>query len=400
MTLGISSNINFREGKKRTLVSAGLFGLLAALKLVLGAAFSSPIIFADGIHSLIDVLMTMVAFVGILLLERPPSTTFQYGLYKGENLTTLMMAIFIGGASYEVIMSSLERFHTIYPDILISVEIFSIIVSLALMWWVRKTPGIKLGIITAESTHDYQDALVAVVVIAGIMFEWINNRDLSIAMTMVITAYLLYQAVKIGKDAIMSLMDASDREMVKRIREIVISVPGAVGVHDIRTRKAGPFYFAEMHLEAPHLYSVDAADKLADEVEVALKGQIPVLSSVSIHVEPGNYSGYWIIAIPEDVNGNIAPHLGKTTSVKIYNTRNKSYEIIKNIKYSDEGGRIAPLLKLFKDKGVQVLLVREVGDVGLYALRGIGIDIYSSDTENEEDAVSAFINGKLRKVEG
>jgi len=393
-------NVNFREGKRRTLVSAGLFGLLAAMKLVLGVAFSSPIIFADGIHSLMDVLMTMAAFVGILLLEKPPTATFQYGLYKGENLTTLMMAIFIGGASYEVVISSFESFHMVHPGVLISVEAFSMIISLVLMWWVRRTPGIRLGIITAETTHDYQDALLAIVVIAGVLFEWMNNRYLSIAMTLVVTAYLLYQAVKIGKGAVMSLMDASDSEMVKEIRDIAVSVPGVVGVHEIRTRKAGPFYFADMHLEAPHLYSVEAADRLADDVEAALKGRIQVLSSVSIHVEPGEYAGHWIVAIPEDADGRISLHLGRTPSVKIYNTRDGSYEMIRNIKYDEagEGGRIAPLLRLLKEKGVQVLLVREVGDVGLYAFRGIGIDVYSSDTDDEGKAISAFKDGKLMKV--
>ncbi|TGB97488.1 divalent metal cation transporter FieF, partial [Salmonella enterica subsp. enterica serovar Enteritidis] len=62
--------------------------------------------------------------------------------------------------------------------------------------------------------------------------------------------YLLYSALRMGYEAVQSLLDRAlpDAER-QEIIDIVTSWPGVSGAHDLRTRQSGPTRFIQIHLE-------------------------------------------------------------------------------------------------------------------------------------------------------
>jgi divalent metal cation (Fe/Co/Zn/Cd) transporter len=55
--------------------------------------------------------------------------------------------------------------------------------------------------------------------------------------------------------------------------------------HGLRTRKAGQYRFAELHLEMPEELSLKEVHDICDEIEEGLKARINNLE-INIHVEP------------------------------------------------------------------------------------------------------------------
>ncbi|MCE4623376.1 MAG: cation diffusion facilitator family transporter, partial [Caldisphaeraceae archaeon] len=277
----------FKEGKKRSIVASVTYLLLSASKIILGLLFSSLVVYADSIHSITDFLTGIVVFVGLSLAERPVSEEFPFGMYKAENLASLLVAIVMAYAGVDIIRSSLfSGFSTIrYPLMLISLEATSCIVTYWLSRYLSKTPGVKLYSVKAEGLHAYQDTLISLGVIMGVLGEWFNYQYLGNAVAVGVAAYILYQSYLIGRDSLLILLDISDKGAVEDIKKVVYTISEVVGVHEIKVRRTGPFLVASMHLEVPPSLSVKEADELADVVEKKLKESIDSLVYVSIHIE-------------------------------------------------------------------------------------------------------------------
>ena len=83
------------------LYSIGINILLASLKAGLAVATGSLALAADAIHSLVDVVASAVVLAGLLIARRK-TRSFPYGLYKVENLVSVVVALLIFLAGYEI----------------------------------------------------------------------------------------------------------------------------------------------------------------------------------------------------------------------------------------------------------------------------------------------------------
>ncbi len=386
--------VNFSEGKKRALIAAFVYIVLSLFKITLGYGFSSLIIMADGIHNIADALTGFVVYIGLFFAEKYPSEKYPFGLYKAENLASLFVAFAIAYAGYDIIMEFLfsKQGKISMPLLLIAIELVSAILTYWLTKYLLSTPGIKLDAISAEGTHAFQDALTSIAVIIGVLGEWFSIRYLPLIIGISIGIYILYQSYIIGRDSILTLLDIGDEKMVKNIKKVVSNIEGVIGVHEIKVRKAGPFYFASMHLEAPPALSVKDADKLADVVESNLRNAFPYLIYVSIHIEPGSYTGKWKLALLEDENDLLADSINKIKKVKILNTQNMNIEFtINNVTLNR--GNMSSISKMLKEKGVNAIIY--AGNENLLALKAYGIEVYHTSEKDENKAIILFKEGKL-----
>ncbi|WP_421401238.1 cation diffusion facilitator family transporter, partial [Agrobacterium fabrum] len=60
---------------------------------------------------------------------------------------------------------------------------------------------------------------------------------------------------------------------------------GVIGVHDLRTRRAGSAAFIDFHVVVPATMTVREAHDICDRLEDAIRDVIPG-ASLAIHVEP------------------------------------------------------------------------------------------------------------------
>ena len=90
----------------RTLERMGVFSLLintglVILKLGLAALSGSLALAASATDSAVDIIASIVVLVGLVISKRK-TKTFPFGLYKVENLVSIVIAVLILVAGYEI----------------------------------------------------------------------------------------------------------------------------------------------------------------------------------------------------------------------------------------------------------------------------------------------------------
>ena len=77
-----------------------------------------------------------------------------------------------------------------------------------------------------------------------------------------IAVYILWSAFTIVREAVAVLMDQElPVEVTERMTELVCSVPGVLGAHDLRSRISGRHWHVQLHVEMPADRGVQALDE-------------------------------------------------------------------------------------------------------------------------------------------
>lgn len=89
------------QGEKVALFAIGINLLLFGIKYTFSTLSGSIALKADAFHSLSDVVASSTVFVGLIIAKRK-TKSFPYGLYKVENLASVLVALAILYAGYEI----------------------------------------------------------------------------------------------------------------------------------------------------------------------------------------------------------------------------------------------------------------------------------------------------------
>ena len=168
----------------------------------------------------------------------------------------------------------------------------NVVVSRALFKVGRETHSQAL---LADAWHLLTDVWTSAGVMAGLLCIWLGGLLLPQAdlrwidpVAALLVALLILKAawdltISSGRDLIDASLPSAEREWIaQRIADLV---PQACGFHDLRTRKAGPRRFIELHLEVPQGMSVAESHRLTERIEEAIAlryGEV----DVTVHVEP------------------------------------------------------------------------------------------------------------------
>jgi divalent metal cation (Fe/Co/Zn/Cd) transporter len=82
----------------------------------------------------------------------------------------------------------------------------------------------------------------------------------------------------------------ADKDEVEAIRQTLLSTPGVIGVHDLRTRKMGDMIVVDVHIEVDATISVEAGHDVAVAARQRVLTRHRVLN-VMTHVDPRKQVG-------------------------------------------------------------------------------------------------------------
>jgi ferrous-iron efflux pump FieF len=101
-----------------------------------------------------------------------------------------------------------------------------------------------------------------------------------------IAAYILATAWRILAQALDMLMDRElPADQRQQVVEIVRAHPQVLGMHDLRTRGAGPTTFIQLHIELDGRMNLYQANVIADTIETEISTAFPG-AEVIIHQDP------------------------------------------------------------------------------------------------------------------
>lgn len=267
---------------------------LIILKAVAGAVTGSIAILTEAIHSAIDLIASIFAFVSIRKAEQPADADHPYGHEKAENIAAgaeatliLVGALVIayeavkrlsGGAEIESIGFGII---VIAFSMLVNVVVSSFLYSRARA---HDSPALE-----GDAAHLRADALTSLAVLGGLLLVEVTNEPAfdSIA-ALVVAVAIVASGVRLLLRSGRILMDeAPPPEELDQIEAAIAAARPAemVGYHKLRARKAGARRHIDMHVQFRTGTSLEDAHKRAHDLRAAIEAAVPH-ADVLIHVEP------------------------------------------------------------------------------------------------------------------
>jgi len=274
-----------------TYASASIAMVLIVAKLIAWMMSDSITILATLIDSCLDAAASLITLFAVHHALQPADKEHRFGHGKAEALAGLGQAMFIAGSAMFLLLESINRL--LHPkdleviDIGIIVMILSIILTailIAFQNYVVKQTGSTA--IKADSLHYKTDLLVNFAVIGALLLAMYGWNGFDPVFAIVIAAYILHSAWEIGVDAVDELMDKEfSNEERAQIKTMVRGFDGVLGMHDLRTRKAGLTSFIQLHLELDGNLTLNQAHEVSEQVEAMLKEKWAD-AEVLIHEDP------------------------------------------------------------------------------------------------------------------
>ena len=300
------------QKEKVGLYSVGVNLLLVAIKGLLAYFSGSMALVADAIHSSTDVISSVTVLAGIKISKRK-AKNFPYGLYKVENVVSLVTSIFIFFAGYEIVKTVFFK-----PVALKSEYLFyamaGVIVSMGITF-VFSRYEMRQGLITgspsliADAKHIRTDMMSSAVILAGLLGGYFN-LDLDRIAAVIVVVIVLKAGIDIFIDAFRVLLDVSlDFETMDKVKTIILKNPGVISINGLWGRNSGQYKFieADIVIKAKNL---DKAYAVSRKIEIEIRSAVSHVDHILIHYMPQKKETY-VVAIPlKEDKRNLSDHFG------------------------------------------------------------------------------------------
>lgn len=275
---------------------AGLVGLVCNLllfagKLVAGTLAGSVSVTADAVNNLSDASSSLVTLFGFKLAERPADEEHPYGHARMEYLSGLLVAVLILVIGVELAKSSVEKI--LHPEavefsvLTLCVLIASILVKLWMSLFCKKLgkaiDSTALEATAADSRNDViTTSAVLLGLLAGHFFRWRIDGWVGA----LVAVFILLSGWSIAKETISPLLGKqADRELVRRISDLVLGHPKILGIHDLMVHDYGPGQcFATVHVEMDMHENPLVCHDILDDIERDALRELHV--HLVIHYDP------------------------------------------------------------------------------------------------------------------
>ena len=292
-----------KDIQKITLWGAFCNIALTIVKFVAGILGGSTAMLADAVHSASDLVTDIIVIVFTRISGKGKDKGHDYGHGKFETLATVvvsLMLLVVGAemikSSYQQIRSAVEGNPLPAPEMIaLWAAIISIISKEFLYQWTVKV-GKRLSspVVIANAWHHRTDALSSVGSLLGIAGaialggEWTILDPLVGA---VISIVIIVMAVKMSIPALAELTEASLPEKTEqKMLEIIRSVEGVRGVHELKTRLCGHYCIADFHIVVDPETTILESHETTVIIERKLREEFGEETQINIHVEPSDDS--------------------------------------------------------------------------------------------------------------
>ena len=284
------------EVRTRYGVTAGVFGIcsnavICALKLAVGFVSGSVTVIADAVNNLSDAGSSAVTVAGFKLASRPADREHPYGHARYEYIGALVVAVIILIVGVLLCKSSVEKIVT--PEE-VSVDVWtyvvlaaSIVMKLVQMWlYLDFAKSISSGALKAAAADSRNDVIATGAVLVAAVIMDVAGVNVDAYFGLAVSLFIVVSSFKYILEAADPLIGTRPpEEVVKTLKDKVLSYDGVIGMHDLAVHSYGEGrYFAVAHLEVPAKDDIMFAHELADNIERDVDRDLHI--RLTLHIDP------------------------------------------------------------------------------------------------------------------
>jgi cation diffusion facilitator family transporter len=270
-------------------------GLLIVLKLIAGAITGSIAIITEAIHSSIDLIASIVAFVSVRKAGEPADEDHPYGHDKIENLAAVIEGLLILVGAGIIVFESVRRL--IDPPVVHSLGIgiavigFSVVANLVVSSYLyRQAHATESPALEGDAAHLRTDAMTSAGVLVGLVLveftglEWVDPLTALLVAVAIVVAGLriLMRSSRVLVDEV---LPENELAAVHEALEIEHRAPEIAGYHKLRARRAGSRRYIDLHVQFHEGTTLDRAHAVSHELQAEIRDRLD-RADVLIHLEP------------------------------------------------------------------------------------------------------------------
>ena len=283
----------FREGERIAKLSVWTLLALGIVELIFSQVSGSVSLFADGLDSISDAVVSFFVYTGLRFTRKKPSRRFQYGYYKVESFTALITAIALVGVSVLTFLNSYRAFinpehEVLLPSWALGVLLFAGSVSLYRALQMRQIAN-RYNILSlkTDARNSIKDASASFIAFGSVLVASFGFHQMDAVGGMIIAVYILTVAYVALRESSLVLLDAfHDPELTREIESLIKSNKHVMGIKDLRLRRAGPFIIGTLEIIVDGKMTVNQVHSVSTELENSVKSRIAGLRTLVVRAIP------------------------------------------------------------------------------------------------------------------
>ena len=265
--------------------------ILSIVKIAVGVISGSVSVMADGFNNLSDMASSVITMVGIKLANRPADKEHPFGHGRMEYLSALIVAFMVMLVGVQFIKSSLDRIMNPLPITFELIPFILLLLSLLIKLWLsrfNKYVGEKINssALKAASVDALGDVFTSSCVLISFVAAKFTTLPIDGYVGLIVSVAILYAGYSLVKDTISPLIgEAPDEELVKAIKQGVLSYDNIIGVHDLIIHNYGVGKcMASIHAEIPSNIDLITIHDIIDTAEREISEKLNIY--LVIHMDP------------------------------------------------------------------------------------------------------------------
>ncbi len=277
----------FEEARRAAWISIWTLVGIGVGEVLVSAYTGSLTLFADGLDSMADALVSFIVWFGIRMLQKPKSTLFHFGYAKIESLAAFIAAVVILILASFIVFNAYQRI--VNPLPLQSAEIT--MVALAAAGSISLHRAFKVGKVAKkyslvslnlDAKNSIKDGTASFVGLGSIIAAYFGIPYMDSVGSILIAVYIFFMSATAFKESTLVLIDGVKNPELQQEMARHIEKKFNVRVEKILLRPLGHDFSAQVHVELDRNMTLDRAHETLTSIRNSLVEDFKVEDPVVI----------------------------------------------------------------------------------------------------------------------
>lgn len=251
MELAGSQSAGKEKSRDKIIVRTSIIGILAnvalaAFKAAIGLITGSIAITLDAVNNISDAGSSLITIIGTKLAGKQPDRQHPWGYGRLEYISAMVISIIVLYAGITSLVESVKKIihpeaasYTMTPLIIIAV---AVVVKIILGRYVKGV-GVKVNSdsLINSGTDAMLDSIISASTLVAALIFIFTGLSLEAWLGAVISLIIIKSGIDMLRETLSKILGQRiDVETAKKVREVLSSMPGVLGIYDLIFHDYGP----------------------------------------------------------------------------------------------------------------------------------------------------------------
>ena len=277
----------FEEGRRAAWVSIWTLLGIGVAETVISTTTGSLTLFADGLDSMADALVSFIVWFGIKMLHKPKSTLFHFGYAKIESFAAFVAAVVIVILGIFIVYHAYERI--LHPTVITNPEITMITliaagsISLHRAFKVRAiAKKYNLVSLNLDAKNSIKDGTASFVGFGSVLAGYFGIPYMDAIGGMIIAGYIFFMAYTAIRESTLILVDAVKNPKLQEEISSHVEKNFNVNVDEVRIRPLGSAFSAHVHVALDRGMTLDNVHVLLTKIRESVMKEFETEETIVI----------------------------------------------------------------------------------------------------------------------